>query len=73
MTEIDKNYVQSMELWIETQKIQIKQKKESLKANKIQIDLLNEENDLLERQISQDTQWTDETIKELMDYKESYK
>jgi hypothetical protein len=73
MTEIDKNYVHSMELWIDTQKKITEQKKESLQANKIQIELIKEENNLIERQILHDTLWVEKSIKDLEDYKESYK
>ncbi len=69
---MNQEYVKSLELWIETQKVQIEQNKESLSANIKQIELISKENGLLSERIAHDSDWVKISEKELEDYKKEY-
>lgn len=68
---MDEKYVKSLELWIETQKVQIEQNQESLSANIKQIEFISKENGLLSERIAHDSDWVKVSEKELEDYKKA--
>lgn len=63
------NYIKSTELWIDTMKVQLKQKQDNLAHVRKQIKLWEKESELLTAQITHDQIWLSESIKEFRQYK----